>query len=369
MAEATAQVSGVGEVEVEGTEEERRGSLAGRWFVRIVGRYLEHYAAKTRSRPRHGDEEALSRRIIRSACVKSAITGAAAGSLTTGATVLTAETQGLAALWTMPLAAAGIGGEMLYRAMLHVEMTFDLAEVHGIRFEPNDPKALWRLYALAFRKDRNEKDDDSPGRELVEKVMEIEGEEVGHTIGAQLLGESVLRNVVPVVGIVSSSIANYRLTRHVGETVSAYFRYQRALQAAFTRDGHRCQGYVDLLVEGMWFVFTADGRLVEEEAAILSWVLETLPESDQALVTSRMTDDELDWTNRLATVPKPMRPAILHALMVASAVDGSASLPERKLIRRAAHELELPFDPQALQRMITSFRDRGVMPEDDALLP
>ena len=350
-----------------GTDEAGRGSLTGRWFVRLVGRYLRHYAKRTRIRAERGTEELLSRRIIRTACIKSALSGAAAGSLTTGATLLTAETQGLAALWAMPVAALGIGGEMLYRAVLQVELTFALAEIHGIAFDPDDPKALWRLYALAFRKPSEAGDeDDGPGKDIIERVMEVEGEEVGHSIGEHLLGESLLRNVVPVVGIASSSIANYRMTKRVGETISSYFRYQRALHDAIATDGSRCHGYVDLLVEGMWFVFTADGRLVEEEAAILSWMLESLPEAERTLVKGRMTDDELDWTTRLERIPEPMRDAFLHALEVAAAVDGSATLPERKLIRRAAHELGRPFEMARLDRMIASFRENGTL---GAVLP
>jgi hypothetical protein len=51
----------------------------------------------------------------------------------------------------------------------------------------------------------------------------------------------------------------------------------------------------------------------------------------------------------------------LHALEVAAAVDKIVGLPEKKLLRRVAHHLDLEFDMAAVQKMIDSFTETGLM--------
>ena len=103
------------------------------------------------------------------------------------------------------------------------------------------------------------------GKELVREVTHVEGEDVGEKIGHLVLGESIMRNVIPVVGVVSSAITNVVLTRKMGNTVRRYFRYQRAFGDTFSQAIELLHGETrDLLIEGIWFIFTADGKLAED---------------------------------------------------------------------------------------------------------
>jgi len=78
------------------------------WFTRLVGFYLRRYEAKrTRSGPLVVEKEAISdvaRSKIMRACIKSAITGAASGMVSTAATLFTAETEGIGGLVALPIA-------------------------------------------------------------------------------------------------------------------------------------------------------------------------------------------------------------------------------------------------------------------------
>ncbi len=339
------------------------------WFTRLVRRHIEKRGARPHLKVPADDHNAHERAhaATRWACIKAALTGAAAGAVSTGATLVTAQTQGVMGLVAVPLATLAIGGEMMMRAMLHVDLTWELAEIYGVRFNPTDDDDVWRLYALVFETHEHDDESEDPGKQLVHDVGEAEGEDIGHRIGKQVMGESVMRNIVPFVGIVSSAVTNYVMTRRLGETVRHYMRYQRAIADSFGHATELCQDHLGLLIEGIWFLFSADGKLLAEEAAILAHLLTRLPESERLEVTHRFVEDEHDWAVRVeAEIPEAHREVFLHALEVAAAVDKNVSLPERKILRRAARALDLPYDPQRLERLIEEFSATGVLEKTGA---
>jgi uncharacterized tellurite resistance protein B-like protein len=342
-----------------------RGKPGGGWFTRLVGFYLRRYEAKrARTGPLSVDKENITdtaRSMIFRACVKSAASGATAGAISTAATLFTAETEGFGALVAVPVAGLSIGGEMLYRSFVHLDLTLRLAEVFDVRFDPANQDDLWRLYALVFKAHDESAEGDDPGRALVSEVIDVEHGEVGEKIGSKVLGESVVRNIVPFVGIVSSAVTNFIVTQKLGDTVRRYLRYQRAIQDSFVHATEECHANIDLLIEGMWFIFTADGRLSPEETATLARLLDKLDPITRKAVEARFVEDELEWADRIEAVPEETRDHFLHALEVAACVDKEVSLPERKILRRAAHHLGREFDLEHLQKMIAEFEAYGVL--------
>src|SRR5262249_3393438 len=153
-----------------------------------------------------------------------ALSGLASGAAITGATLITAEAP-TGVFIAVPLAAAGIGGDLFARAIIHVDMACDLAQIFGLRFDPDDPTDLWQLWALVFKTHNQESDDDDPGKELLKSIGETETSDIGESVGTRLLGESVVKNIVPFVDIVISSAANYRRTRELGDAMRRYLRY------------------------------------------------------------------------------------------------------------------------------------------------
>jgi hypothetical protein len=339
------------------------------WFTKLVAYYLRRYKSRdlerrARTRPGQSVSEAARAR-IRRASIKSAVSGAAAGSLSTAATLITAETEGLAGLVAIPVAALGIGGEMMYRSLVHLDLTVQLADLFDVTFDPTDPADILRLYALVFKTSLEEEESHgegtSVGKDLVHKVKHLESAEVGEQIGNKVLGESVARNIVPFVGIVSSAVMNFVMTQRLGNTVRRYMRYQRAIDDAFETAAKECGSHLDLLVEGIWFIFTADGHLAPEETVTLVKLLERLDPVTGRATLARFVEDELDWADRIEQVPGEMRAAFFQALEVAACVDKEVSLPERKILRRAAHHLGLDFDLARLTRMVHEFDEEGVL--------
>jgi hypothetical protein len=300
--------------------------------------------------------------VVRAACLKSAVTGVASGVVTTGATIAAAESPGpVGLLIAIPVAAIGVTAEMVARVLIHLDMTCDLAAIFGVRFDPDNPSDFWQLYSLAFEAHAPASDEDDPGRELVQHVEAVEAHAIGATIGHQLVGESVLKNIVPFLGIATSSATNWRMTRRLGDTVRRYLRYRRALGDAMAVAEETCRDHLDLLIEGLWFLFVADGKLVPEEATMLATLLGRLDPVLRRSVEERFIDDESDWLGRLPILAEDERDAFLYALEVAAAVDKAASLPEQKILGRAAKRLGRALDMQRVDRMIREFETVGVL--------
>jgi hypothetical protein len=340
------------------------------WFTRAVTRYMRSNMERLRGAPVGADADIpdQARTAIRRAALLSAGGGALTGAISTAATVVTAQTEGLAGFIAVPLAGAAIGFEMLWRSAVHVRLTCDLAHLFQVRFDADDTDDLLRLYALAFGTHRSEESEEDLGKGVLEKVSESKGEDVGERIGRALLGESVMRNILPVVGIFTSAITNYLVTQRLGDTVRRYLRYQRAMADAITHAELTCAKSKLLLIEGMWFIFTADGVLAPEEAGCLSHLLSDLPPEDRAALRERFTDDEIDWMGRVKNqVPEDMRDAFLYALQVAASLDKEVSLPERKILKRVALMFGRPFEPERLTRMIEQLEDKGVLAPPEAL--
>jgi hypothetical protein len=314
----------------------------GGWFVGLAAAHLRKRDALRGAgialRATDGTEAERAQAAIRLACLKCALTGAAAGGVTTAAELLTAESEGAAALATLPAAALAIGAEMVFRAVVHLDLTCDLAEIFGVPFDA-DKTDFWRLYALAFRTADHAEGTSDPGRLLLENLLHLKRDDVATSIGSKLMGESILRNIVPGVAIVTSSIANWAMTRRLGDTVQRTVRYHRAFRDAMWDAGHRCAAHRALLAEGLWFLFTADGRLSPEEAAVLASLVRTLAPEEAAEVMTRFVEDDYDWLQRIGQIPQNERSDFFHALEVAATVDQVVSLPERKILRGAARVL------------------------------
>ncbi|MGD0525775.1 MAG: hypothetical protein ABSE49_11560 [Polyangiaceae bacterium] len=337
------------------------------WFNRLVAWHLQRRRGRKALQRTEEAESDQARALIRRACLKAAASGAAAGSASTAAALLTAQTEGLASVVTVPLAAAAIGLEMGFRTLVHLDLACDLAATFEVPYDLDDPEDLFRLYALVFKTGsaggdgEGGEDGEDAGGKLVHEVLSQETEEVGEKLGNRVLGESVARNLLPVLGIATSAVTNYLLTRKLGDTVRRYMRYRRALHDALEHASTECHECLDLLIEGVWFIFSADGKLTPEEVGALAHLLQKLPPAERAKVQSRFVEDELEWADRIEQLPEKVRDEFLHALLVAAAVDKHVGLPERKILRRAAHHLGRPFERETIEKMIEEFEDYGVL--------
>jgi uncharacterized membrane protein YebE (DUF533 family) len=137
-------------------------------------------------------------------------------------------------------------------------------------------------------------------------------------------------------------------------------RTRRALDDAFEPIARTAPELVELLVEGVWFMFSSDGQLNAHEAAVVAHLVHARPSDARHALLDRLRDDEPAWLERLASVAQARRADFLHALVVAAAVDTEASRAERQLLERAARALQLATPDDELDRLARLFHESGV---------
>lgn len=338
------------------------------WYVRVVHRAFRRGVAKWEARRAdvhsHVDEHGArdcAVTALRRACLKSAAAGAFAGTVATGAVVFTAETKGWGALAGVPVTAGAVAVETLFRAALHVDLACELAEIYGVPFDPEDEDDLWRLYALVFGTCDGGRDEDRRSKRLVERVTKLGREQTGDAIGRRVLRDALLRDTVPFVDVVVSSVGNYLDTRRLGNAMRRFMRYERGMRDALDRAKIAWPEYIDLVIEGLWFIFSADGALTPEEAAMLAHMLRELDPATRREVMRRFVDDERDWIERARTrLPPEAREPFVHTLEVAAALDRKLFVPERRILARLAEAFGRPWDASHVERLIAELSETGV---------
>jgi hypothetical protein len=344
----------------------RRDGRRRRWLEVIVNRRMKRALAKANAKRHAGayadvPPETRARSVVRWACTKVAFTGLLSGAASTGALLATVETEGLAGIVALPFGALAIGSEMVARAVIHVDLACELAEIFGVKLDTaNDVARLMSLVARNHVRHEGEEEDDDMGQSQMERVT-VDRDALLERGARMFLGESVLRNVVPFVGIVSSALTNVIVTRRLGRTIRRSFRYERAVLDALRDAADPCGPCMDLLVEGLWFTFIADGRLTMEETACLAQRLDDMDPERRKLLLARFVSDETDWMRRLQDVPEGSRDTFLHVLEVAAALDKSLALPQQRILRRVADAFQRRFDPQRIHRLVDQFEETGVL--------
>ncbi|MCY1044558.1 hypothetical protein OV208_24795 [Corallococcus sp. bb12-1] len=339
-----------------------RDLRTGRWFTQLLSTYLRHYDAHAlhQAAAAKGTGADATEAIIRRACGASFLSGAGSGSVTSGLTAIAAEAGVPGLVVAIPAAGLVVTTEMLAHALINLRMACDLASAFGVRFDPEDPSDLSRLYAIIHGQGEQDEDDDSLGLGRVEHLVHAKGTDLGEDIGAKLLGESVTRNLVPFLNVVTSSMANWRRTRHLGASVLRYVRLRRALEDSDAAIRRVAPESVSLLLESLWFLFVSDGGLREEESAVLTHQLARLSPARRRETVGRFVEDASAWLKRLRSAPARSREVLMWSLNQLSAADLSASTPERDLLHKAAEALHTPMDGHHLDTLVRRYRSEGV---------
>lgn len=345
-----------------GRELELADFRSGKWFPRLLALYLRHYEAHAMHEPvrARGARAEITGAIIQRACVEAALTGTASATVATGASVYASDTGGMGVVVALPAAMLAIGGEALLRTLIHLRMTCDLASAFDVRLHPEDPADLSRLYALVFGTERPGAEDSGLG--MLERLVSSEAGDLGEKLGAKLMGEGLARNVLPFAGVLTSPVASWRRTRHLGEAMLGYVRFRRALTDAFAAVLRQYPEGAELLVESTWFLLNAEGWLDEDKAALLSHLLRRLHAGSRRQVMARLEEDEAEWLRRLSHVPAAVRDTFLQALVVISAADTVTSPEQWRTLEHAARVLGRSLNRGRHDELMRRFSDEGVVP-------
>ena len=347
-------------------ELERPAGPSG-WFNRLVAWHLQRRSGrKTVDRVRARDvavsESDQARSLIRRACLKAAASGAAAGSCSTAAAVLSAQTEGLATVVTVPFAAAAIGLEMGFRTMVHLDLACDLADAFDVPYDLARPgRSLPPLRphlqdGLARRGERG------PGP-LARARRDVAGERGGRREARQQGARRERRRATSCPCSASPRRRSRTTSSRAGSATPC---------AATCATGARCTTRSSTRAPSATSTSISSSRACGSSSPPTAssrprrWAPSRTCSRSSRPPSARPSRPASSRTSssgpiRIEKIPERARDEFLHALEVAAAVDKHVGLPERKILRRAAHHLGRPFQRERLEKMIAEFEEYGVL--------
>jgi uncharacterized protein (DUF697 family) len=339
----------------------------GTWFRRIVANHVRKHCSTITAdhwdRRYPGlDAEARARTQIAGVARRAAVTGAFASVGASTGELLSLFTEGLAAPVGLPATIVSMALEAGYTAMLQIDLVCDLASIYGVPFDPDDVGEVATLFGLALgievkRKHEEEteesRDDDVVPSGLTARLIELEDGEIATRIGRKMLEDAVIKNIVPVLGVGIAARWNYVGTRRIAAAARKYIRYRRVLQDALAKLD--LSGITDpaVLVAGVWLLATVDGEAGHEEVMAVAAIMDSLPEQRRrALELDRaLGDDEEQWFEDLARVPREMHAPLLDVLYLVAATDKELQASERRFLRRVGKALGCEIDLPRIERI------------------
>jgi hypothetical protein len=345
--------------------------LGDTWVQRMIFREIEQ-RARTRDAsywnaqfPGLSPAERARRRIDRM-LVRATAAGVVAATSASTAELLSVTGNPSASLAAIPLGVVSIGSELLYTTALQIDLAFDLASIYGVPFAEDDIGEISTMLALALGVDlRGEPTQhDKPAGDGDTKpwrvVRQMQRADFARDVGARLLQQSVLRNVVPIAGVVVSAIWNQIVLRRFAENVHAAARQRVAIVQACRRVQLGDASIARVVLDGAWLIATADGALQHHEALAISTMIDSLPLPERISVhEASFTDDEEQWFERVRALETGAQDMLLEVLSLIAGADAELTTPERRFLRRLGHALQRDVDFGRVERMIERIRRGG----------
>jgi tellurite resistance protein len=349
-------------------ELKRREDGAGSWMQRFIYREIEQRTV-TRG-PTYWDKlfpgltsgERAQRR-IRRMLTRGTVAGVAAAAGASSAEVLSLVTEGVGAVAAVPLGLVSVGAEMVYTTALQIDLAFDLAAIYGVPFAHDDVGEISTLLALALGVDLVSEPSrhDKPaalGETKPWRVMrQMQRDDFGQRVGREVVQQSVLRNVIPVLGVLVSAAWNQIVLRRFASQVHTAVRQRLAIASACRNVRLGEQRTARTILDGAWLLATSDGEIVHQEALALATLIDslTLPERI-AVHDASFPDDEEDWFARLGELEPAAQGVLVEVLALVASSDGVFTTPERRFLRRVARALDRNVDLAAIERLVASMR-------------
>jgi hypothetical protein len=341
----------------------------GTWFKKLIADHVKKHQAAIS--PATWDEaypgldtEARAERHITEVAKKASMAGALASVGASTGELLSLVTDGLAAPVGVPAAMLSMGLEAAYTALLQIDLACDLASMHGVPFDPDDAGEIATLFAVALEvapkkpeKPTGPEKTETEAAGLEARLIELEEGEIATRIGRKLLEDSVVKNVVPVVGVAVSARWNYVATRRLGEKANRYIRYRRAIRRAFARLDNSAVSDPMLLIEGAWLLATSDGGPTNEELMAIAVLAESIGHGDRLDTSNARVEDEDDWLERLGRTAPVSHGAILDTLFLIAATDRELQTGERRILRRVGKALGREVDFVRIEQICRHLAD------------
>jgi tellurite resistance protein len=352
----------------------QRDDEAASWMQRFIYREIEQ---RTLTRgpdywnaqfPGLSPEERADHRIQR-ILTRATIAGVAAAAGATTAEVLSLVTEGAGVWAAIPLGLASVGAEMVYTTALQIDLVFDLASIYGVPFAHDDVGEISTMLGLALGVDlvREPTRHDKPtiaGETKPWRVMrQMQRDDFAQQVGREIVQQSVLRNMVPVVGVLVSAAWNQVVLRRFANQVHTTVRQRLGIVRACRGVPLAQQSDARAVLEGAWLLASADGDIVHQEALALATLIDslTLPER-LAVGEASFPDDEEDWFAQLPALEPATRALLINVLALVASADGAFTTPERRFLRRLERTLEREIDIRQIEELAARVRAGELIP-------
>jgi tellurite resistance protein len=357
-------------------ELQRREDEASSWMQRFIYREIEQ-----RSRTRGMDywnqrfpglsaDERAERR-IRRMLTRATVAGVSAAAGASTAEVLSIITEGWGTVVTLPLGLVSVGAEAFYTTALQIDLAFDLASIYGVPFAGDDVGEISTLLALALGVDlvREPTRHDKPAAEGELKpwrvMRQMQRADFSNQVSRGVLEQAVLRNAVPLVGILVSAAWNQVVLRRFARQVHTIVRQRLAIATVCRNLKLGDQRTARVILDGAWLIATVDGDIAHHEGLALAILIDSLPLPERIAVhEASFTDDEEEWIDRAASLDEAARSVLIDVLCLVASSDGACSTAERRFLRRVARTLGRRLDLGAVDRLIDQLR-RGEAPSSE----
>lgn len=351
----------------------QREDEAGSWMQRFIYREVEE---RTNTRgaaywnaeyPDLSPEERAQARIQRM-LTRATIAGVAAAAGATAAEMFSLATEGPGAVVAIPLGLASVGAEMVYTTALQIDLAFDLASIYGVPFAHDDVGEISTLLGLAFGVDlvdeptRHDKPATAGETKPWRVMRQMQRNDFAQRLGREVVQQSVLRNIVPIAGVLVSAVWNQVVLRRFANQVHTAMRQRLGIVRACRQVRLGEQRIARAILDGAWLLATADGDLVHQEALALATLIDslTLPER-LAVSEASFPDDEEAWFAHVAEFDADAQTLLIEVLALVASADGTFTRPERRFFRRLETCLQREIDLQRIADRVARVRDGEIV--------
>jgi tellurite resistance protein len=349
-------------------EVKRREDEASIWMQRFIYREIEQ---RTRTRgPEYWDaqfpglspQERAQRR-IRRMLTRATVAGVTAAAGASTAEVLSIVGNGPGTLVAAPLGLVSVGAEMLYTTALQIDLAFDLASIYGVPFAHDDVGEIATLLAMAIGVDlvseptRHDKPAGATETKPWRVMRQMQREDFAQRVGREVVQQSLLRNIVPVVGVVISAAWNQVVLRRFANQVHTAVRQRLGILNACRGMNLGDQRTARAILDGAWLIATADGDIGHLEALALATLIDSLTLPQRIAVhDASFSDDEEEWFAELPQLDPSAHGVLIEVMALIASADGVLTTPERRFLRRLGRALDREVDLGAVEQLVQRMR-------------
>jgi uncharacterized protein (DUF697 family) len=282
----------------------QRDDEAANWMQRFIYREIEH---RTRTRgseywnaqfPDLAPDQRAEKRIGRM-LTRATVAGVAAAAGATTAEVISIATEGTGAVVAVPLGLASVGAEMVYTTALQIDLAFDLASIYGVPFAHDDVGEISTLLGMALGVElvreptRHDKPSIAGDTKPWRVMRQMQRNDFAQKVAREVVQQSVLRNVIPVMGVLVSAVWNQVVMRRFANEVHTAVRQRLAILRACRGVDLSQQRTARAILDGAWLLATADGDIGHQEALALATLIDSLTLPQRLAVNeASFPDDE-----------------------------------------------------------------------------